>query len=57
MLQTAAELITLKPKGEWTSWVMFLLTEIQSITPAQSYTDLLAQLQEGIAGQLAELAS
>jgi hypothetical protein len=57
MLQTAAELITLKPQGEWPSWVMFLLTEIQSITPAQSYTDLLAQLQEGIAGQLAELAS
>ena len=57
MLQTAAELITLKPKGEWPSWVLFLLTEIKSITPVQSYADLLAQLQEGIAGQLAEIAS
>lgn len=57
MLQTAAELITLKPKGDWPSWVMFLLTELQSITPAQSYADLLAQLQEGIDGQLAEMAS
>ncbi len=49
MLQTAAELITLKPKDEW--------SELQSITPAQSYVDLLAQLQEAIAGQLAELAN
>lgn len=57
MLQTAAELITLKPKGDWTSWVLFLLSEIQSITPAQSYVDLLAQVQEAITGQLAELAS
>ncbi len=57
MLQTAAELITLKPMGDWSSWVMFLLTEIKSITPAQSYADLLAQLQEGVAGQLAEIAS
>lgn len=57
MLQTAAELITLKPKSEWPSWVLFLLTEIKSITPVQSYADLLAQLQEGIAGQLAEIAS
>lgn len=57
MLQTAAELITLKPKDEWASWVQFLLSELQSITPAQSYVDLLAQVQEAIAGQLAELAS
>lgn len=57
MLQTAAELVTLKPKGEWAPWVMFLLSEMKSIMPAQSYTDLLAQVQEAIAGQLAELAS
>ncbi len=57
MLQTAAELITLKPKDEWASWIQFLLSELQSITPAQSYVDLLAQLQEAIAGQLAELAN
>lgn len=57
MLQTAAELITLKPKADWPAWVMFLLSELQSITPAQSYVDLLAQVQEAIAGQLAELAS
>lgn len=57
MLQTAAELITLKPKGDWPSWVMFLPTESQSVTPAQRYADLLAQLREGIAGQLAGMAS
>ena len=57
MLQTAAELITLKPKEEWASWVMFLLSELQSITPAQGYGDLLAQLEGAIAGQRAELAS
>ena len=57
MLQTAAELITLKPKDEWPPWVMFLLSEMKSIMPAQGYADLLAQVQEAIAGQLAELAS
>jgi len=57
MLQTVAELITLKPKGEWTPWMLFLLSEMKSILPPQSYTDLLAQLEEAIAGQLAELAS
>lgn len=57
MLQTAAELITLKPQDQWASWVMFLLSELQSITPAQSYADLLTQLEGTVAGQLAELAS
>jgi len=57
MLQTAAELITLKPKSEWMPWVLFLLSEMKSVMPAASYADLLAQLQETIAGQLAELAS
>lgn len=56
-LQTVAELIALKPKGEWTAWLLFLLAELKSVLPAQGYTDLLAQLQEEIAGQLAELAS
>lgn len=57
MLQTAAELITLKPKDEWSAWIQFLLSELQSITPAQGYIDLLAQVQEAVAAQLAELAS
>ncbi len=56
-LQTVAELITLKPETEWSAWVLFLLTEMKSVLPAQSYADLLAQLQEAIAGQLSELAS
>ena len=57
MLQTAAELITLKPQDQWAPWVMFLLSELQSITPVQSYVDLLTQLEGAVAGQLAELAS
>jgi hypothetical protein len=56
-LQTVAELIALKPKSEWTPWLLFLLAEMQSILPAQGYADLLAQLQEALASQLAELAS
>lgn len=56
-MQTVAELIVLKPKSEWTPWVLFLLNELQAILPAQGYADLLAQLQEVIASQLAELAS
>ncbi len=57
MLQTVAELIALKPANEWSGWVLFLLAEMKSVTPAQGYAGLLAQLQEAIAGQLAELAS
>ncbi len=56
-LQTVAELITLKPKSEWTPRMLFLLSEMKSVLPPQSYADLLAQLQEAIASQLAELAS
>jgi hypothetical protein len=56
-MQTVAELIALKPKSEWTPWLLFLLAELQAILPAQGYADLLAQLQEAIAGQLAEMAS
>jgi hypothetical protein len=56
-LQTVAELIALKPKSDWTPWLLFLLNELQAILPAQGYADLLAQLQEVIAGQLAGLAS
>jgi hypothetical protein len=56
-MQTVAELIALKPKSEWAPWVLFLLDELQAVMPAQGYADLLAQLQEAIAGQLAELAS
>ncbi len=57
MLQTAAELVSLKPKSDWAPWALFFLTEMQSVLPAQGYADMLAQLQEAIAGQLAELAS
>jgi hypothetical protein len=57
MLQTAAELITLKPKSEWMPGVQFRLSEMTSVMPAPSYAYLLAQRQETIAGQLAELAS
>jgi hypothetical protein len=56
-MQTVAELIALKPKSEWTPWVLFLLSELKTTLPAQGYADLLAQLQEAIAGQLAQLAS
>lgn len=56
-LQTVAELIALKPKDEWASWILFLLNEMQAMTPAQGYAGLLAQLQEELARQLAELAS
>jgi len=57
MLQTASELLVQKPDAEWLFWTTFFLTEIQSLAPAQSYINLLVQLQEAIAGQVAELAS
>lgn len=56
-LQTVAELIALKPKQEWAAWVLFLLAEMKTILPEQGYTDLVAQVQEDLARQLAELAS
>jgi hypothetical protein len=56
-LQTVAELIALKPQSEWPAWLMFLLAELKTVVPAGSYADLLAQLQDEIARQLAELAS
>jgi hypothetical protein len=56
-MQTVAELIALKPKSEWTPWVLFLLSELKTTLPAQGYADMLAQLQDAIAGQLAQLAS
>ena len=48
MLQTAAELIGLKPKEEQVQWVLFLLEEMKSLSSKQDYTDLLAGIQEGI---------
>ena len=48
MLQTAAELIGLKPKEEQVQWVLFLLEEMKSFLPKQDYTDLLTGIQEGI---------
>lgn len=56
-LQTVAELIALKPKDEWAVWIQFLLNEMRAMVPAQGYAGLLAQLQEELARQLAELAS
>lgn len=56
-LQTVAELIALKPKDQWAAWILFLLEELQGVMPAQGYASLLAQLQEEVARQLAELAS
>lgn len=56
-LQTVAELIAIKPKNEWMPWMQFLLSELKSVMPSHGYADLLAQLQEETARQLAELAS
>jgi len=48
MLQTAAELIGLKPKEEQVQWVLFLLQEMKSFLTKQDYKDLLTGIQEGI---------
>ena len=48
MLQTAAELIGLKPKEEQVQWVLFLLGEMKSFLSKQDYADLLTGIQEGI---------
>ena len=48
MLQTAAELIGLKPKEEQVQWVLFLLEEMKSLSSKQDYADLLTGIQEGI---------
>lgn len=57
MLQTAAELIGLKPKAEQPLWVLFLLNELKSMTPQRQYTAILTAVQEEIARQLAEFES
>ncbi len=36
MLQTAAELIGLKPKEEQVQWVLFLLREMKSFRPSKT---------------------
>jgi len=48
MLQTAAELIGLKPKEEQVQWVLFLVEEMKSLSSKQDYADLLIGIQEGI---------
>lgn len=48
MLQTAAELIGLKPKEEQVQWVLFLLEEMKSLSSKQDYADLLIGIQEGL---------
>ena len=57
MLQTAAELIGLKPKEEQGQWVLFLLAEMKTFLPRQRYAALLTTIQESVAGQLAEAQS
>jgi hypothetical protein len=54
MLQTAAELIGLKPKEEQGQWVLFLLAEMKTFLPKQRYVELLTVIQESLASQLAE---
>ena len=53
MLQTAAELIGLKPKEEQVQWVLFLLGEMRSFLSKQDYVDLLTGIQEGVTKDLA----
>jgi hypothetical protein len=53
MLQTAAELIALKPGPEQSQWFLFMLSEIKSVVPKQKYLDLLVTLQEETSSQLA----
>lgn len=54
MLQTASELIVIKPKEEQAQWVLFLLGEIKALLPKQGYQELAAAVQEDLAKQLAE---
>ena len=52
-LQLAAELIALKPSGsEQVEWVVFLLTEMESMLKPDAYAALLTQLQERMASRL-----
>ncbi len=54
-LQVAAELIALKgATEERVAWARFLLSELEPMMPKAAYTDLLTQLQELIAGRLAD---
>lgn len=53
MLQTAAELIGLKPKEERVQWMIFFLQEMQSMQPKAVNTAFLQELQESIATRLA----
>jgi hypothetical protein len=53
MLQTAAELIALKPTQEHSQWLLFLLEELKSMLSKQGYVDLLIALQEETGSQLA----
>lgn len=53
MLQTAAELIALKPVQEHPQWLFFMLSEMKSMLSKQGYVDLLIALQEEAGSQLA----
>jgi hypothetical protein len=53
MLQTAAELIVLKPKEEQVQWVLFLLSEMKALLPPERHTELLTAIYEDLGRQLA----
>jgi hypothetical protein len=53
MLQTATELIALKPAQEQAQWLFFMLGEMKSMLSPQRYQDLLIALQEEAGTQLA----
>lgn len=52
-LQTSAELILQKPQEEWSAWVQFLLTELESNLEAEQTTALLQDVQSLIGQRLA----
>jgi hypothetical protein len=52
-LQSSAEYIANKPKGQQVDWILFLLDELKSVLAAQDYADLLQALSEAINQRLA----
>lgn len=52
-LQTSAEFILMKPQEEWSGWVKFLLTELDSHLEPEATTKLLQDVQALVANRLA----
>ena len=52
-LQSSAEYIANKPKGERVDWILFLLNELSSLLSAQDYANLMQALNEAIDQRLA----